>query len=105
MKEGVARPPPGNGGGSAPPPEEVGVATRPPPGWQPPLCFFFFNFFYFFLFKLLIFFYLNVGPTHFFSQLFLRVGPTINLKRQLEWTHNSGQNPGQNSGFMRVGGF
>jgi hypothetical protein len=35
-----------------------------------------------------------VGPTRFFSQLFLRVGPTINLKDSLEWTQNSGQNPG-----------
>jgi len=42
-----------------------------------------------------------VGPTRFFSQLFLRVGPTINLKNSIEFSQNSGQNPG----FMRVGEF
>jgi hypothetical protein len=29
-------------------------------------------------------------PRVFLSQLFLRVGPTINLKDSLEWTQNSG---------------
>jgi len=33
-----------------------------------------------------------VESTRFFSQLFLHVGPTINLKDSLEWTQNSGQN-------------